>query len=221
MNLNIKTTKDKDEIAEFVSSSINEKLKQGERVLWFVSGGSSISVEVKIAEKIDSNFSNKLVVILGDERFGPLGHLESNWEQLIDAGFDIKGASMIPILKGKDMRKTTEEIKMILKDELKRADYKIGFFGVGIDMHTSGILPHTDAVKSDDLVCTYETDLYDRITITFKTIQMLDEAVLYAMGEVKWGAIESLKNDLPIDSAPVQILKRVSKLTIFTDYNNE
>lgn len=221
MNLNIKTTKDKDEIAEFVSSSINEKLKQGKRVLWFVSGGSSISVEVKIAEKIDKTLSDKLVVILGDERFGPLGHLESNWEQLIDAGFDIKGASMIPILKGKDMRKTTEEIKIILKDELKKADYKIGFFGVGIDMHTSGILPHTDAVKSDDLVCTYETDLYDRITITFKTIQMLDEAVLYAMGEVKWGAIESLRSDLPIDDAPVQILKRVPMLTIFTDYNNE
>lgn len=221
MNLNIKTTKDEAEITEYVSSSINSKLKQGKKVLWFVSGGSSIPIEIKIAKKIDLSVANKLVIILGDERYGPLGHLESNWEKLIDAGFNVKGANMIPILNGKDIRKTTEEIKSILKDELDRADYKIGFFGIGIDMHTAGILPHTEAVKSKDFICTYETDLHNRITITFKTISMLDEAILYAMGEVKWGAIENLKKDSPIEDAPAQIFKQVPVFTIFTDYKVE
>ncbi|HAQ02501.1 TPA: hypothetical protein DEP30_01555 [Candidatus Nomurabacteria bacterium] len=221
MNLNIKTIKDIEEVVEFVSSSINEKLKQGKKVLWFVSGGSAIPVEVKIADKIDISLSGTLVVTLCDERFGHLGHPESNWFKLTNSGFRILKAKIIPFLSGKDMKETTEDIREALSEELKNAEYKIGIFGIGIDGHTAGILPHTEAVKSEELVCTYETDLHDRMTITGKTIKMLDEAVLYAVGENKWPAIEKLATDVSIDEEPAQILKSVPLFTIFTDYKVE
>ena len=42
-------------------------------------------------------------------------------------------------------------------------------------------------------------------------------AVVYAAGEVKWPVIDRLETDLPAAEQPAQILKLLSKLTIFTD----
>ncbi|HAE36579.1 MAG: hypothetical protein UR85_C0004G0083 [Candidatus Nomurabacteria bacterium GW2011_GWF2_35_66] len=218
MNLNIKTTKDMKEVADFVASSINKKLEEGKKVLWFVSGGSAIPMEVLVAKKIKEKLSDNLVVALVDERYGPVGHPDSNWFKLEIAGFKIKGAKMIPILINKNMKETIEKTKDIMTHELNKAKYKIGIFGIGIDGHTAGILPHTIALKSNDIICTYDTDLHSRITITPKTIEKLDEAILYAMGESKWASIELLKKDISIEDEPAQILKKVPLLTIFTDY---
>jgi 6-phosphogluconolactonase/glucosamine-6-phosphate isomerase/deaminase len=218
MSLEIRTTKNIEEISDFIASSINIELGLGKNVLWFVSGGSSIPVEILVAGKINEKFTNKLVVTLADERFGPSNHSESNWLKLMNAGFKIKGAKMIPFLNDKNMRETTEEIREVISTELQNAEFKIGIFGIGIDGHTAGILPHTLAVSSKEIVCMYETDLHNRLTITPRTIEMLDEAVLFAIGENKWEAIEKLSNDIPIDDEPAQILKKVPLLTIFTDY---
>lgn len=218
MDLNIITTKEIKEVVEFVSFKINDNLAQGKKVLWFVSGGSAIIPEVEIAKRIKEEYSDKLVVILGDERYGEVDYPESNWFKLNNSRFKIKGAKMVPIIIGKGMRETTENIRDILQDEFASSQYKIGFFGIGVDGHTAGILPHTEAVNSKELICTYETDLHTRITITPKTIMMLDEAVLFSLGEMKWGALNKLKEEVPIDEEPAQVLKNVPLLTIFTDY---
>jgi 6-phosphogluconolactonase/glucosamine-6-phosphate isomerase/deaminase len=221
MSLNIKTTKEIEEVADFVAFSINKELELGKRVLWFVCGGSSIPVEVLIAKKIKENFSDKLVVTLTDERYGNEKHLESNWFKLENAGFKIKGAKMIPFLSGDGISETTKKVRGILKEELDKAQYKIGVFGVGIDSHTAGLLPHTLSVENNELVYTYEADLYNRITITPKTILMLDEAILCVFGSDKWPILKKLEVDTPLEVEPVQILKKVLLLTIFTDYKNE
>jgi len=218
MSLNIIKTSDNEEIANFVVSSINSKLKEKKKVLWLVCGGSSIPLEILISKKINFDTSNNLVISLTDERFGPVGHKDSNLEKLLDGGFVIHKAKLVPFLINKDMRITKEEINKSLTHEFNKADYKIGIFGIGIDGHVAGILPHTEAVKNIETVCTYETDIFNRVTITPSTINKLDEAVLYAMGENKWPVLELLEKELLIDDCPAQILKKVPLLTIFTDY---
>ncbi len=91
-------------------------------------------------------------------------------------------------------------------------------FGLGIDGHIAGILPRSDAVNSQELICTYDTPQYDRITITPHVISMLDEAIMCALGDMKWPMIEKFEEDWPIDEVPSQILKSVPLLTIFSDY---
>jgi len=221
MNLNIKTTKDEEEIAVFVAEAINSKLIEGKNVLWFVTGGSSIKVQSKIAPKIRTDYKGKLVITLTDERFGEVNHVDSNWFRLNELGFEIPNAKIIPFLNGKDFRETAIELREIIKKELEEADYKIGMFGIGADGHTAGILPFSDAVNSSELVCAYETPSFDRITITPKVITKLDEAIVFAMGETKWPILEKLKKEFPIDEDPSQILKRIPLLTIFSDYKNE
>jgi len=219
MNLNIKTTKDIEEIADFVAGSINRKLEKGKRVLWFVTGGSSIKVQSRIANKIKTNLPGRLVITLTDERFGEENHSDSNWFQLKQLGFEIPNAKIIVFLTGESFRETTERLREVIKEEIKKADYKIGNFGIGIDGHTAGILPNSEAVNSKELVCAYGTPQFDRITITPKVILELDEAVVWMQGEDKWQVVKDLiENDIEIIKQPAQILKKVPLLTIFTDY---
>lgn len=218
MNLNIKTTKDEEDIAVFVAEAINSKLAEGKRVLWFVTGGSSIKVQSKVADKINTKLPGRLVITLTDERFGAENHPDSNWYQLKHSGFEIDNVKIINFLTGESFSDTTKRLREVLKDELEKADYKIGNFGIGIDGHTAGILPFSDAVNSSELVCSYETPSFDRITITPKVITKLDEAIVFAMGEMKWPILEKLQKEFPIDEDPSQILKTVPLLTIFTDY---
>jgi len=223
MNLNIKTTTKVDDAGRFIVSSILNQLKLGKRVLFFVTGGSSISVALKVSEILredpDQDLIQNLTIMLTDERYGPYGHTDSNWYQLVKKGFNLPGAKLIPILIGEDMTKTTEKFEAILTRELKVAEYKIGLFGVGADGHTAGILPDSIAANSSDLACSYDTPIFSRVTITGKTIEKLDEAVVWMQGEAKWKVIEDLKSNIDIIKQPVQILKRVPLLTIFTDYN--
>ncbi len=218
MDLNIKTTKNIFEIADFVSFSINRELQKGRNVLFFISGGSAIPLEVEISKRIKEKLSGNLVVTLVDERYGLVDHLDSNWFKLKEGDFTIKEAKLIPFITGADFSTTVKEVRKMLKQELNKADYKIGIFGIGIDGHTAGILPHSEAIKINELACAYETELYDRITITPKTILQLDEAIIYAMGELKWPIINDMKKDLPVEDEPAQILKKVPLLTIFTDF---
>ncbi|NVN97464.1 6-phosphogluconolactonase, partial [Candidatus Nomurabacteria bacterium] len=161
MSLNIKTTNNLEEIADFVANSINKQLAEGKRVLWFVTGGSSIKVQSKVADKINTKLPGRLVITLTDERYGEENHPDSNWYQLKQLGFEIEKTKIITFLTGESFTDTTKRLREVLKEELDKADYKIGNFGIGIDGHTAGILPHTAAVDSPDLVCAYETPLFN------------------------------------------------------------
>lgn len=218
MSFTIKTTTKVDDAGNFVASSILNQLKLGKRVLFFVTGGSSISVAVKVAELLLGTPLDNLTIMLTDERYGPLNHKDSNWYQLIQKGFNLPGAVLIPILTGEDITKTTKKFNTILNQELKIAEYKIGLFGVGPDGHTAGILPDSVAVNSKDLACGYDTPIFSRITITPKTIEKLDEAVAWVQGEGKWPVLRDLEKDIDIIKQPAQILKKIPLLTIFTDY---
>lgn len=224
MVLNIQTTKNIDDPAEFVVKSILNQLDLGKKVLFFVTGGSSISVGVRIAELLRENqrhnLTQNLTVLLTDERYGPINHVDSNFSKLLEKGFTLPFAKIIPILTGESREVATEKFNNILEQEFKTSEYKIGLFGFGTDGHTAGILPESLATESNDLACEYNTPVFSRITMTFNAIKQLDEAVVWAQGEDKWQVLESLEKDLDVIKQPVQILKQVPLLKIFTDYKS-
>lgn len=218
MDLAIKTTTRIEDAASFVASSILDKLKSGKHVLFFVTGGSSISVGVKIAELLRNYPHKNLTVALTDERYGPVEHINSNLFQLIQQGFNLPQAKIIPILTGKDRATEIKNFNEILNEEFIIAEYKIGLFGLGRDGHTAGILPDSKAVYSEDLVFGYSAPVFSRITITPKAIEKLDEAVVWAQGEDKWDVLKSFQTNIDIIKQPAQVLKKIPLLTIFTDY---
>jgi len=224
MSFAIKTTTKTEEMAGFIASSVSNKLKSGKQVLLFLAGGSAIEAGVKIAEILkgntDRNLIKNLAVTLTDERYGPINHPDSNWHQLIEKGFDLPEAKLIPVLIGENREETVKNFNINLNEELTKEGYKVGLFGIGADGHTAGILPGSIAVDSKDLVCGYDTPKFSRITITRKVIEKLDEAVVWAQGEDKWKVLEDLQADGDFKKQPAQILKKVPLLTIFSDYSN-
>ena len=156
--------------------------------------------------------------MLTDERYGSVGHRDSNWQQLLDKGFILPQAKLIPVLFGDDKKNTVEKFNQNLIKEFKKAEYKIGLFGVGVDGHTAGILPESEAILSLNLACGYDIPTFSRITITPKAKEKLDEVVVWAQGKDKWSVIKNLNKNSDIIKQPAQILKRVPLLTIFTDY---
>ena len=218
MSFNIKTTNNSEEVADFTVSSILNQLNSNKRVLFFVTGGSSIIVGVRVAELLQNYPHHNLTIMLTDERYGSVGHRDSNWQQLLDKGFILPQAKLIPVLFGDDKKNTVEKFNQNLIKEFKKAEYKIGLFGVGVDGHTAGILPESEAILSLNLACGYDIPTFSRITITPKAIEKLDEVVVWAQGKDKWSVIKNLNKNSDIIKQPAQILKRVPLLTIFTDY---
>ncbi len=218
MNLNIKIINNNEEVSDFISSSVLWPLKMGQKVLLFISGGSVIPFEIEATKKI-KDFSNKnLVVTLADERFGLPDSSDSNWFKLVSRGFDLPEAKLVPYLSGLSLSETMKKIKGELNEELSKAEYKIAILGLGLDGHTAGILPYSDAVTSRENICFFETPTYDRITITPKLISELNEVIVIAMGEDKWPIVSLLSKDISIEDQPAQILKKVPILTIFSDH---
>ncbi len=206
------------EAAHALANKISHQLSLGKQVLFFATGGSGIDVCVKVSEILRTMPHQNLTITLTDERYGAVGHVDSNWQQLLDKGFSLPEARLLPVLTENNSQITCQKFNRVLETEFAKDSYKIGLFGIGADGHTAGILPHTEAINSKDLAYTYKTEKFERITITPKTILALDEAVVYAKGEEKWKTLEDLKISRDIHDQPAQILKTVPLLTMFTDY---
>ena len=63
-----------------------------------MAGGSSISVAVKVAELLREHPHQNLTITLTDERYGPSDHFNSNYFQLLEKGFNLPEAKLIPVL---------------------------------------------------------------------------------------------------------------------------
>lgn len=214
---------DSSAVEDYLTQQIEAHLKKGQSVTWLLSGGSAINVALKVAEQLRSSGTRlqTLSVSLIDERFGKPGHADSNWFKLEQAGLSLPGAKLHPVLEGKGMGVTAADFEAWLKQNLVDVDYSIGLLGVGPDGHTSGILPHSPAVEAEGWVAAYEGPDFQRITTTAAALQHLSEAAVYAVGENKRQALDNLDSDLSLAEQPAQLLKQLSKVTIFNDYKGD
>lgn len=199
-----------------ISQTINRALEQG-NVLLLLSGGSNIKAAVAIQQQL--NLENALLTVsLVDERYGDVGHPDSNWQQLLDTGFDTSSVRVIPVLTGEEPKQTADAFGAALHYAFQNHDTVIGLLGMGSDGHTSGILPNSPAVTASDLVAYYQGPDYQRITTTAVALQHLDMAFLVAYGANKRTQLETLLHDsLPLTQQPVQLLKQLPDVQIYSD----
>lgn len=204
--------------ANALQARLIRELEDGNQVLWLVCGGSNIATIAQIMANIPENLTSRMIIGLTDERFGPVGHADSNWQQLDEAGFDAKLATRISVLTGDDsMQGTAEAYAAALRTVFATTDVVIGLFGMGADGHIAGILPFSEAAADESLVAAYNTDTYDRITCTFDAIQHCDVAYVFAYGDSKKLALQNLEIELSLDEQPAQILKQLSEAYVYND----
>ena len=207
-------------VVTYLTDVLSKHLSSSESVLWLLSGGSAVPVAVAVAGRLNPSLLPSLTITLIDERYGPVGHKDSNWQALMTAGLT-SGANLLPVLTGASLASTVTRWSKELDHALEAASFRIGLLGIGPDGHTSGILPNSSAVTANGIVYAYEGGGFERITTTFETIKRLDEAVVYAIGESKRPVLERLNEDIPLAEQPAQILKQLPKTTIFNDQIGE
>jgi 6-phosphogluconolactonase/glucosamine-6-phosphate isomerase/deaminase len=157
--------------------------------------------------------------MLTDERYGPVGHPDSNARQLADIGFDPKHALFIPVLTGGTPNETVCAYRVAAREQLAAKDVAIGQFGIGTDGHIAGILPGSSAAaEKHELAVGYQTPEFLRISLTAPAIRQLDMAYALVYGATKREALTRLHDhELPIEQQPAQILKAIPEAYVYND----
>lgn len=210
-----------DEVSNLIARHIERLLKNGP-VTWFLSGGSNVKLEAKTLQLLQNSSADlsKLTILLVDERFGLVGHDDSNWYKLQNAGFMIKGPHYIQAYMRSDitLKEAVTRYEEIIARLVSDGSYLFAQLGLGIDGHTAGILPGSPAAVSDRYVCGYESEPYQRLTTTFKLLQKCHEVMVVAYGKDKWPQLKALSQTIDKKQQPVQVIKDISRVTIYTDY---
>jgi len=207
-----------------LTQCLARELSAGKKVMWLLSGGSNIPASVEVMDKISASLSKNLTVSLADERYGEVDYVNSNWNQLITAGFEPKKATLEPVLKANfSFDETLERYKRIITDGRNNNDIVIAQLGIGDDGHIAGILPGSPAATEvTDMVCGYQSQPYLRLTITFPGLREVDTAYAFAFGNTKQATLTNLQTKLlPTIEQPAQILKEIPAAFLYSDQIGE
>lgn len=204
------------------SKKIASLLTDQKRVLWLICGGSNLPIAVEVMNLIRQNVSllvlEKLTIMQTDERYGPVGHTDSNWQQLLDLNFNMTGLKVHPILRNHSLVKTVEEFSDEINTNFNKADVILAQFGMGADGHIAGILPHSLGASCNSPACGYEGEPFVRISLSFPSLEKVHIAFAYVFGESKKRAVDDLvSKDLTLDDEPAQILKKLPEVHFYSD----
>ncbi|HEX8182139.1 MAG TPA: 6-phosphogluconolactonase [Candidatus Saccharimonadales bacterium] len=196
-----------------------KELADGKRVVWLVPGGSNIPLTVAVMAQLPDELTAGLTILLTDERFGPVGHPDSNAHQLDETGFLPKQATVVPVLRDNlSLPETIAHYAAAFTQATGSADVIIGQFGMGADGHIAGILPGSVAVRSADMAAGYVAPNFTRITLTPNALRQLTAAYVFAFGSDKRLAMQRLQAEtLSLDEQPAQIIKHIPDSYVYND----
>lgn len=194
-------------------------LRQHQRVVWLLSGGSNVPISVAAMRQIEPALSQRLVIMQLDERFVGLDSPDSNWHQLAMSGFDPKQAETRPVLvTGLDLEQTVEQYQQTIQTQFTLADCIVGQFGIGRDGHTAGILPGSAATTATGSVVGYQAADFSRISLTFAALRRINIAVAFVFGNAKRAALEALvAGNQSLADVPAGILREIADSSIYND----
>lgn len=205
-----------------LSGTIISLLLDKKRVLWLVPGGSNIPISVLIMDDIRKSVSEddmkNLSVSLTDERYGDIGHSDSNWKQLHDAHFNIQGVKILPVLENKPLSETVKNFDYLLENTLPAVDFVIGQFGIGADGHIAGVLPHTEGIMDKRNTIGYKSEAYTRISVTLNFFKKIDKVFVFAFGDSKKEALTLLRTkNTTIEDTPSMVLYDTKEAFVYSD----
>ncbi|MDB5182965.1 MAG: hypothetical protein JWO47_749 [Candidatus Saccharibacteria bacterium] len=198
---------------------LDNALAARDKVLFLLTGGSNIKVGVEIVAALKSQDLSNLTLILTDERFGSVGHKDSNFLQLHQTGLDERGAVFKDLLTGASFEETVANGAKAMEEVFTAAQTVIALIGMGPDGHIAGILPHSPAAVSDEVwMIGYDGGEFQRFTLTPFALSHIHKAYLNTFGEERKPQLIRLHDQmLPIAEQPAQILRHIPEVSIFND----
>src|SRR6266550_1081616 len=179
--------------AHTIAHGMERALASGMKVLWLLSGGSNVAVELETLSQLHSATPENLTIGLIDERYVPLDSPDGNWNKLLAAGLTGEKATLMPLLEGLPLEETAVNYASKIVEASKDINVVIGQFGIGPDGHTAGILPRSPAVhEKKRLVVGYNGPDFQRITTTQAFFRQMDLAIAVALGPDKREPLQRL-----------------------------
>jgi 6-phosphogluconolactonase/glucosamine-6-phosphate isomerase/deaminase len=207
-----------------IATRISTELSAGKRVLWLVSGGSNIAIEVAVMTRVREQVNDRLsglAIMPMDERYGKPGHSDSNSEALRQAGFEPGTATWVDILTHNvSFDQTIDFFNDVAATALANASVVIGQFGMGADGHIAGILPGSPAAVADEAtVAGYEWSDYTRLTLTPRALLQVNTAYVPAFGDGKQAALVRLQEHTELlATLPAVLLYQIPDTYVYNDY---
>ncbi len=195
--------------AENAVEILNKAIAENGKATWVLAGGSSPMAAYKeiIKNYFDAVDWSKVTVLIGDERFVPLDHKDSNWGTII-ALFQKSPAFTELNTIAPDILETVEATAWTYQATI--AEQAIGRFdlvwlGVGEDGHTLSLFPGNAAfteASSSWVVPVYDSPKppSERISLSLMALEHVVELVIFATGAAKKDILRTarLKGGLPI-----------------------
>ncbi len=237
--MTVETNQSAGKIRETLVSRILDRLRNDVPVLLLLSGGSSAQTGAAVCRDIEAasreyaGSGNRLPecrVSLVDERFGPAGHSDANWNSLESQAGNWHYLKPVPLLTGtsgsdEDFTMAVESFNRFLggitQQKQREEVFIAALFGIGEDGHTAGILPESPAavipVDSERFAAGYKSIPHTRITIAPPFFPHIDLAMVWVSGPEKQLVLESLQRSISPTVQPAQFLKLAKETVIFTD----
>jgi len=210
-----------------IAESIIKQLTENKTVLWLVCGGSNITAQVAIMDDIQTKVPEhvkNLILLPMDERYGDVGHADSNYRQMSDAGFTAGTAKWTDVLaQGLPLAETIEYYGSCVEDAFAKADFVIGTFGMGADGHTAGVLPNSPALSDTSVsVVGYTAPGFIRMTMTPTWLVRCDASFVLTYGPEKATALKNLQEHLlSLAEMPAALHYDIPSATIYNDHIGE
>lgn len=188
-------------------------------VTLLVPGGSNITSVVKVMDSIGRDNTDKLTLLLSDERYGPIDHPDSNYYQMKQAGLNLQRATFVETLSGSSLEDTVSYYAKAAEKLMSEANTVIAFLGMGADSHVAGILPNSPAVEAlNEWVVGYQAKDFVRLTLTPFALSHVSCAIIGAYGSEKGSALRALaEQNVSASEQPAQILKHIPDVSIYND----
>jgi len=185
----------------------------GRDTLLALSGGTSNDYRKMI---VNSGDVNPAEVCMVDERYGMPYHTNSNELLIKNFGMlEYLASKKIPFgkaLEGKDVHQTQQDYDMKVRGLFAKYADKVGVMGVGANVHTAGIFPHSKAIKSISFVVgeMVDDEFPQRITMTIKALDQFSNFIIMMFGEEKRDALKKMLdvNENDIESFPAVYFRK-------------
>ena len=215
---------DTDEIVQYMADYLISSLKENNRVLWLLSGGSNIAIEVKTMDKIPDALTKKLIIGLIDERYGNFNHADSNFYQIKSANFNFRDSAIIEVIEKQSdsIKSSAKEYGQKITELLSNKNiFSIGQLGVGDDGHIAGILPDCSIIESPETVDSYTSKPFNRISFTPNGLGLLDQIIVVIVDTRKNHLIDKIFLDDGNDEKelPIKLLHRYNSVNIYNINN--
>lgn len=210
----------REEIIQAIARGMDRALENNLKVLWLLSGGSNIAIELEVMQQLQHAMSQKLRISMIDDRFVPLDSPDSNWGLLVKRGLSSKRATLVPPIVDFNLSldEAAADFAKRLQEATQWADVVIGQFGIGADGHTAGILPRSVGVhETEKPVIGYEGPDFSRITTTPAYFAHIDLAIAVALGKNKAEVVKRMPTAVSADEQPAQLLLQTKECIVYTD----